>query len=114
MRWAWRKYLKGSDTLPDEQKKYARLLSTDCAGLPCTYVDVGTEDYFHEECAHLMRNLEAAGVPLTKAIWEGMPHGFEKGGERPRGVEQEALQKRRVWWQGVLNGKRVLYLPNGQ
>ncbi|KAI1766155.1 Alpha/Beta hydrolase protein [Hypoxylon sp. FL1150] len=97
LRKAWSKYLAGADDLPDEQRKYSKLLLADFTGLPRTYVDVGTQDYFLEEDIQLAEKMKSAGVNILKKIWEGMPHGFE-GKRLPDSKEGEALAIRRDWW----------------
>ncbi|KAI6083983.1 Alpha/Beta hydrolase protein [Hypoxylon rubiginosum] len=102
LRSGWEQYHKGVDSLPEEQRKYAKLLLADFSGLPRTYVDVGTEDFFCKEDKQLMEKLAADGVSLTTKVWEGVPHAFEgKPNPTPEEskAEREALQLRYDWWQ---------------
>lgn len=95
IRFGWDKYLKGWEA--SEQKKYAKPLLMDLAGLPATYLDVGTKDYFYEEVGKFKVLLEKAGVEIEYKEWDGMRHAFEQQKEhsvdRAR-VVREAQTKR--------------------
>jgi acetyl esterase/lipase len=47
------------------------------AGLPSTYVSVGTADGFRDEAIDYARRLAVAGVPVELHVYPGMPHGFQ-------------------------------------
>jgi acetyl esterase/lipase len=49
----------------------------DLAGLPPTWIGVGTLDLFHEECMAYAHGLQAAGVACNTEVVEGAFHGFD-------------------------------------
>lgn len=104
LREGWYTYLEKPNN-PSDNRKYTRLLLLDCHELPPTYIDVGTSDYFLDECRQLIKNLIAAGVQVTAAEWEGMPHAFEAE-KQPSEVHEStvraARQKRELFWQTLL------------
>ena len=48
------------------------------AGLPPTWIGVGTFDLFHDEDVAYAKRLEAAGVPVEVEIIPGVFHGFDR------------------------------------
>jgi acetyl esterase/lipase len=50
--------------------------ATDLAGLPPTFIDVGTLDLFLYEDVAYARALLRAGVPTELQVYPGAPHGF--------------------------------------
>lgn len=55
----------------------------DLAGLPGTFISVGTLDLFMEEDMEYARRLIRAGVPTELHIYPGAYHGFEIAAEAP-------------------------------
>jgi acetyl esterase/lipase len=47
------------------------------AGLPSTWIGVGTADLFHDECVAFAERLRASGVPCTLQLARGAYHGFD-------------------------------------
>jgi acetyl esterase/lipase len=73
----WRAYL-GRDPGGDDIPKYAApARETDLAGLPKTFIGVGTLDVFRDEDIDYALRLLAAGVPTELHVYPGAPHGFE-------------------------------------
>ncbi|KAL4910507.1 alpha/beta hydrolase fold-domain-containing protein [Aspergillus multicolor] len=51
--------------------------TTDLAGLPDAYIEVGMLDIFRDECLSYVQRLAQAGVQTEFHLWPGVPHGFE-------------------------------------
>jgi len=69
--WAW--FLAGQE--PDGYA--APLHAEDLAGLPPTFIDVGTVDVFRDEDLALAQRLLAAGVPTELHVYPGVYHAAE-------------------------------------
>jgi acetyl esterase/lipase len=72
----WRSYLGelyGSDSVPTYA---AAARATDLAGLPPTYISVGSIDGFRDEDVDYALRLTHAGVPCELHVYAGLPHGF--------------------------------------
>ncbi|MCV7381252.1 alpha/beta hydrolase [Mycobacterium alsense] len=72
-RQAWRWYLNGAD--PSEAAPARR---ENLAGLPPTWIGVGTLDLFYQECLDYARRLREAGVPVHEEIAPGAFHAFDQ------------------------------------
>lgn len=71
MRWYWQQYLpEAAADLPVD------LLRLDLAGLPPTLVLTAGYDPLRDEGRALADALEAAGVPVERAAFDGQVHGF--------------------------------------
>ena len=70
---AWKWYL--GDGKPDQYAAPAR--AENLAGLPPTYIDVGTVDLFRDEDITFAMRLMAAGVPTELHVTAGAYHGAE-------------------------------------
>ncbi|WP_229070636.1 alpha/beta hydrolase [Actinoplanes sp. DH11] len=70
---AWRWYLAGRPA--DGYAAPAR--ADDLAGLPPTFIDVGTADLFRDEDITFAQRLMAAGVPTELHVYPGAYHGAE-------------------------------------
>ena len=71
----WQSYLGGlygSDTVP---YLAAPARATDLAGLPPTFIAVGTVDGFRDEDIAYATRLNQAGVPTELHVYPGLPHG---------------------------------------
>jgi len=82
--WGW--YLGGREA--DAYAAPAR--ADDLAGLPPTYIDVGTVDLFLDEDVELAQRLLQAGVPTELHVLPGSYHASEKRAP-------EAALSRRIW-----------------
>lgn len=69
---AWRWYLGGADP-----ETVAPARRHDLAGLPATWIGVGTLDLFYDECLAYGRRLQEAGVGTHAEIAEGAFHAFD-------------------------------------
>lgn len=73
----WRSYLAadpGGDAVSDYAAPARR---RDLAGLPPTWIGVGTADLFHDEDVDYAARLQAAGVPTQLDVIRGAFHGFD-------------------------------------
>jgi len=70
---AWEWFLAGQE--PDGYA--APLHAEDLAGLPPTFIDVGTADLFRDENLALAQRLLAAGVPTELHLYPGVYHAAE-------------------------------------
>jgi acetyl esterase/lipase len=73
----WTSYLgelHGSDRIPGHA---APSRETNLAGLPPTYIMVGTLDAFADEDIDYAQRLNHAGVSVELHVYPGAPHGFE-------------------------------------
>lgn len=75
-RFGWTALLGYAPGGEDVSPYAAAARATDLAGLPPTFLAVGTLDLFFEENLEYVRRLTRAGVPVTAAIYPGAPHGF--------------------------------------
>jgi acetyl esterase/lipase len=66
----------------------------DLAGMPATWIGVGTHDLFHAEDVAWARRLEAAGVPCELLVVDGAYHGFD--GVEPRAAVSRAFLRARL------------------
>ncbi len=72
----WRSYL-GDLYGGDVPAEAAPARTADVAGLPATYIGVGTADGFRDEAIGYAQRLAQAGVPVELHVYPGMPHGFQ-------------------------------------
>lgn len=73
----WSSYLgelHGTDKIPGHA---APSRETNLAGLPPTFIMVGTLDAFADEDIDYAKRLNHAGVPVELHVYPGAPHGFE-------------------------------------
>ena len=76
-RFGWGAYL-GDRFGGDDVPAYAAAIrATDLAGLPATFITVGTLDGFVDEDVEYAQRLNQAGVPTELHVHPGAPHGFE-------------------------------------
>ncbi len=76
-RYGWNSYLPGTAGGPDVPAYAAAARATDLAGLPPTYVMVGTLDGFVDEDIDYANRLIQAGVDTELHVYPGAPHGFD-------------------------------------
>lgn len=75
--YGWRCYLGDRVGAPDLDAYAAPARAEDLAGLPPTYMMVGTGDGFVDEDVEFARRLIDAGVPVDLRVHAGLPHGFD-------------------------------------
>ncbi|WP_044249836.1 alpha/beta hydrolase [Chondromyces apiculatus] len=77
-RFGWTSYL-GREPGADDVPPYAAPARAESlAGLPPTWIGVGTFDLFHDEDIAYAERLKAAGVPVEVEIIPGVFHGFDR------------------------------------
>lgn len=73
----WGAYLPVAPGSAEVSPYAAPARATDLAGLPPTWIGVGTTDLFHDEDVQYAERLKAAGVPTELEIVPGAFHGFD-------------------------------------
>lgn len=91
-RFGWEAYL-GDLTGEDVPATAAPARADDLAGLPATWIGVGTNDLFHDEDVAWAQRLDAAGVPCDLLVVDGAYHGFD-GIEARAAVSRDFLRAR--------------------
>lgn len=76
-RFGWTSYLGREPGGADVPVYAAPARAESLAGLPPTWIGVGTFDLFHDEDVAYAKRLEAAGVPVELEIVPGAFHGFD-------------------------------------
>ena len=84
----WRSYLGREPGTGDVSAYAAPARRDDLSRLPPTWIGVGTEDLFHDECVDYANRLHAAGVPTQLRIVPGGFHGFDVVGPQTSVVRQ--------------------------
>lgn len=79
--YGWRSYLGDRYGADDVPVLAAPARAVDLAGLPPTFIGVGTTDGFHDEDVEFAQRLREAGVPTELRRYEGAPHGFRLIGD---------------------------------
>jgi acetyl esterase len=77
MRWIWETYLEHKEEAADWRA--APILASP-AGLPPAHLVVGRLDPLLDDSRNLKARLDAAGVPATLAVVDGLNHGFIRYG----------------------------------
>src|SRR5579884_2414805 len=77
MRWIWETYLDSPDQASDWR---VAPLNAALAGLPPAHLVVGRLDPLLDDSLNLKARLDAAGVPATLAVIDGLNHGFIRYG----------------------------------
>ena len=76
-RFSWNA-LRGSSDVPTERLgHFAPALARDVAGLPATFIAVGSLDLFLEEDIAFALRLARVGVPVEAHVYPGAVHGFD-------------------------------------
>ncbi|WP_380166847.1 alpha/beta hydrolase fold domain-containing protein [Jannaschia sp. R86511] len=86
---------------PDVPAYAAPSRAEDLAGLPATYVDVGSADTFRDEDVAYAAAIWAAGGDAELHVWPGGCHGFEHLAPTAR-LSRDAVDARRRWLRRVL------------
>ena len=73
----WNAYLGAARGGPDVSPYDAPARATDLAGLPPTYIEVGSVDLFRDEDIAYASTMWACGGDAELHVWPGGPHGFE-------------------------------------
>jgi acetyl esterase/lipase len=73
----WSCYLGDLFGTEDVPAYAAAARGTDLAGLPPTFICVGTLDLFCDENIDFAKRLNHAGVPVELHVYPGAPHGFD-------------------------------------
>jgi acetyl esterase/lipase len=94
---AWKWYL--GDGQPDQYAAPAR--AENLAGLPPTFIDVGTVDLFRDEDIEFARRLMQAGVPTELHVHPGAYHASEN-------FAADAELSRRIWAHRIAALRRAL------
>ncbi|MBB6627556.1 alpha/beta hydrolase [Nocardioides sp. KIGAM211] len=74
---AWNALLGKRRGGPDVSPYAAPARAEDLAGLPRTYIDVGSAESFRDEALTYARRLSEAGVSVDLHMWGGGFHGFD-------------------------------------
>ncbi len=77
MRWIWETYLEHKEQAADWR---AAPILAPLAGLPPAHLVVGRLDPLLDDSRNLKARLDAAGVPATLAVVDGLNHGFIRYG----------------------------------
>lgn len=72
------------------------------AGLPPTFIDVGSEEVFRSECQTYAARLGEAGVSVEFHQWAGAFHGFDLSVPTAK-ISQQAITARTQWLERVLD-----------
>jgi acetyl esterase/lipase len=84
----WRSYLGREPGTEDVSDYAAPARRENLAGLPPTWIGVGTADLFHDGCVDYANRLHAARVPTQLRIVLGGFHGFDVVGTQTSVVRQ--------------------------
>ena len=76
-RFGWRALLGMEPGGPDVPEEAVPARAEDLAGLPATFIDVGSIELFAEASLEYARRLMAAGVPVELHVMPGGYHGYE-------------------------------------
>lgn len=96
---AWRAYLAAVDGEVPAYAAPAR--ATDLAGLPPTYLEVGSAETFRDEDVEYARRLWEVGVDAELHVWPGAFHGFDIFAPDAT-VTRRAAASRAAWLRRVL------------
>ncbi|WP_283116994.1 alpha/beta hydrolase fold domain-containing protein [Corynebacterium stationis] len=98
---AWNALLGEGHEEKDISPYIAPARATDLAGLPTTYIDVGSAEVFRDEDIKYALGLLEAGVQTELHVWRGGYHGYDVfGGAAP--VSLETTATRSNWMQRIL------------
>ena len=93
--------LLGADRGEDVSPYAAPARAQDLAGLPATFVDVGSTDSFRDEDVAYASRIWAAGGIAELHVWPGGYHGFD-GIAPDAAISRAAVRAREDWLQRLL------------
>ncbi|MGW4126158.1 alpha/beta hydrolase [Nocardia sp. NPDC004711] len=91
--WAWTALLGDRRGTDDVSPYAAPARAENLAGLPRTFIDVGSVEGFRDEAIDYAQRLSQAGVNVDLHVWGGGFHGFDIGIRQPA-VTQASLAVR--------------------
>lgn len=95
---AWEAYLDGADPSP-----YASpATNEDLAGLPPTFIDVGSAETFRDECVDFASRIWLRGGDAELHVWPGGAHAFDALAPWAR-LSRAARKPRTLWLQRRLD-----------
>ena len=98
---AWAAYLGGGSRLGPVPAYASPALADDLAGLPPTFVDVGSAETFRDECVAFAEAIWAAGGDAELHVWPGGTHAFDlRAPWLP--LSRDAQRARRAWLRRIL------------
>ncbi len=99
--WAWNALLGEGHHDKDISSYSAPARATDLAGLPTTYIDVGSAEMFRDEDIKYALQLLEAGVQTELHVWRGGFHGYD-GMAAGTPVATETTAARSNWLRRIL------------
>ena len=90
-RFAWEAYLSPNDLTLDAAPFASPARAERLADLPPTYLCIGDQDLFYEECLEYARRLRESKVAVELEVVPGAPHAFDK---LPAPLSERSLQRR--------------------
>jgi acetyl esterase/lipase len=100
---AWDALLGDARGGPDVSPYAAPARADDLAGLPATFIDVGSVEIFRDEAVSYATRLWQAGVATELHVWAGGFHGFEHALPQAA-LSQDAMAARGRWLHRLLRG----------
>lgn len=101
---AWKAILgEGHADREDISPYSAPARATDLAGLPTTYIDVGSAEVFRDEDIKYALRLLEAGVQTELHVWRGGYHGYDTLAPESE-VAKETTSTRSSWMRRILKG----------
>ena len=100
---AWDAYLGVKRGGPEVSEYAAPARALDLAGLPRTYLDVGSVDTFRDEIIDYATRLSQAGVLVDFHLWGGGYHGFDMP-EPETAIARAAVETRNEFLRRALTG----------
>jgi acetyl esterase/lipase len=76
-RFGWNAYLRGAAGRDGVEYCAAPARCLDLSGLPATWIGVGTNDLFHDECVEYAQRLRETGVECELDVVPGAYHAFD-------------------------------------
>jgi len=98
---AWAAYLGGADGAGRVSAYASPALADDLAGLPPTFIDVGSAETFRDECVAFADAIWRAGGDAELHVWPGGTHAFDLMAPWLP-LSREARRVRRAWLRRLL------------
>jgi len=99
----WNALLGSRRHSPDVSVYASPAKEKNLAGLPPTFIDVGSEEVFRSECHTYAARLGEAGVSVEFHLWAGAFHGFDLSLPTAT-ISRQAIQARTQWLERILSG----------